>query len=217
MLAPAGVEHGDAGSVLLDALDLGGDHEFDATILLHAFQRAAMHADAVDHRIRVAEATAKRRAHRDAADQGFVKRIEHHPLVGVGGDGTRRLADAQCVEGGEGIRPDLDARADLGRLLQRTLARTIGFDTSTIAGVIDRLESRGLMQRSASPDDRRVRLLTLTKEGQILLAEVVPSMLLAQDRMPAPLPKRERAEFMRMLRVLVTANNEHSRAPREGG
>ena len=83
--------------------------------------------------------------------------------------------------------------------------------------VIDRLESRGLMQRSASPDDRRMRLLTLTKEGQILLAEVVPSMLLAQDRMPAPLPKRERAEFMRMLRVLVTANNEHSRAPREGG
>ncbi|SCK29066.1 Transcriptional regulators [Variovorax sp. HW608] len=38
---------------------------------------------------------------------------------------------------------------------QRSLARSIGLDTSTMAGVIDRLESRGLMVRSASPDDRR--------------------------------------------------------------
>src|SRR5689334_10451806 len=48
---------------------------------------------------------------------------------------------------------------------QRTLARSVGQDTSTIAGVIDRLESRGLMQRQSSPDDRRVRLLALTQAG----------------------------------------------------
>lgn len=100
---------------------------------------------------------------------------------------------------------------------QRTLARAIGFDTSTTAGVIDRLEARGLLQRSASPDDRRVRLLTLTPAGQALLAQVVPAMQRAQARMLEPLPKAERAEFMRMLRVLVTANNELSRAPSGAG
>ena len=100
---------------------------------------------------------------------------------------------------------------------QRTLARSIGFDTSTSAGVVDRLEARGLLRRSASPDDRRVRLLTLTAEGQALLDEVTPGMQRAQARMLAPLPKAERAEFMRMLRVLVTANNELSRAPRDEG
>jgi MarR family transcriptional regulator, lower aerobic nicotinate degradation pathway regulator len=99
---------------------------------------------------------------------------------------------------------------------QRTLAGAIGFDTSTIAGVIDRLEARGLVQRNASPDDRRVRLLTLTGDGAALLTAAVPSMLRAQDRILGPLPKRERAEFMRMLKVLVTANNELSRAPSEG-
>ena len=99
---------------------------------------------------------------------------------------------------------------------QRTLASMIGFDTSTIAGVIDRLEARGLMQRNASPGDRRVRLLSLTAEGRALLDAVVPSMLRAQERMLEPLPKPQRAEFMRMLRVLVTANNEMSRAPRDG-
>jgi MarR family transcriptional regulator, lower aerobic nicotinate degradation pathway regulator len=98
---------------------------------------------------------------------------------------------------------------------QRTLAGAIGFDTSTIAGVIDRLETRGLVLRNASPEDRRVRLLTLMDAGQALLDEVVPGMLRAQERMLEPLPKAERAEFMRMLRVLVTANNELSRAPSE--
>lgn len=99
---------------------------------------------------------------------------------------------------------------------QRTLARSIGFDTSTIAGVVDRLEARDLMQRGPSSDDRRVRLLTLTDEGQALLRAVIPSMLRTQDRILEPLRPREREEFMRMLRVLVTANNELSRAPSEG-
>jgi MarR family transcriptional regulator, lower aerobic nicotinate degradation pathway regulator len=103
--------------------------------------------------------------------------------------------------------------ANLPGIDQRTLAGTIGFDTSTIGGVIDRLESRALVQRNASPDDRRVRRLTLTDAGRELLQAAIPSMLRAQQRMLEPLPARERAEFMRMLRILVTANNELSRAP----
>lgn len=89
---------------------------------------------------------------------------------------------------------------------QRTLARTIGFDTSTIAGVIDRLEARGLMLRSASAQDRRVRLLTLTPAGEQLLADVLPPMLRAQERILAPLPAAERGEFMRMLGVLIAGH-----------
>jgi MarR family transcriptional regulator, lower aerobic nicotinate degradation pathway regulator len=100
---------------------------------------------------------------------------------------------------------------------QRTLAGTIGQDTSTIGGVLDRLEARGLLQRNASPDDRRVRLLTLTAAGHELLALAIPSMLRAQERMLQPLPERERADFMRMLHTLVKANNELSRAPSESG
>ena len=96
---------------------------------------------------------------------------------------------------------------------QRTLAATIAFDTSTIAGVIDRLEARGLLLRTVAPEDKRVRLLTLTRDGDKLLAAVGPGVLRAQERMLAPLRKAERAEFMRLLRMLVDANNAHSRAP----
>ena len=98
---------------------------------------------------------------------------------------------------------------------QRSLARSIGFDTSTIGGVIDRLEARGLVQRHTAPEDRRVRQLMLTPEGAALLQQVVPGMLRAQERMLAPLSPTERKEFLRMTQLLVTANNELSRAPSE--
>ncbi len=98
---------------------------------------------------------------------------------------------------------------------QRSLARAAGLDTSTIAGVVDRLEDRALLQRSTPPGDRRVRLLHLTAEGGRLLAAVQPAMQRAQDRILQPLPAAERAVFLRMLHRLVTANNELSRAPSE--
>ncbi len=100
---------------------------------------------------------------------------------------------------------------------QRTLAARIGFDTSTIGAVIDRLEARELIQRNASPTDKRVRLLTLTDTGSALLAEVMPAMLRAQERMLAPLPKADRPLFMSMMKTVVDANGAWSRAAKEGG
>lgn len=96
---------------------------------------------------------------------------------------------------------------------QRTLARTIGFDTSTIAGVVDRLERRALMQRNPDPDDRRVRRLALTPDGQALLTAVLPAMRRAQDRILAPLQADDRRRFMQLLDRLVEGNNASSRAP----
>ncbi len=98
---------------------------------------------------------------------------------------------------------------------QRTLARVIGFDTSTIAGVIDRLDARGWVKRGASDTDRRVRLLTLTDTGRALTHAVVPGMLRAQERILAPLTVAQRTKFLAMLRKLVEANNDLSRAPGE--
>lgn len=96
---------------------------------------------------------------------------------------------------------------------QRTLASRIGFDTSTIGSVIDRLEARGLMRRNSSPTDRRVRLLTLTEAGVELLKLAQPGMDQAQKRMLAPLPPEQRRQFMKMIQTLVNANNVLSRAP----
>jgi DNA-binding MarR family transcriptional regulator len=110
----------------------------------------------------------------------------------------------------------LQALANMPGVDQRSLSRSIGFDTSTIASVTDRLEARGLVQRQLDPADRRVRLLSLTEEGQAVLQAVIPAMRRTQQRILEPLPTPERADFMRMLQTLVRANNALSRAPSEG-
>ena len=96
---------------------------------------------------------------------------------------------------------------------QRTLARGIALDTSTTAGVVDRLEARGWMERRTSPEDRRARQLYLTPEGQSALAATVPAMLRSQEQILAPLTPNQRKAFMRLLSMLVEENNALSRAP----
>jgi DNA-binding MarR family transcriptional regulator len=96
---------------------------------------------------------------------------------------------------------------------QRTLAGKIGLDASTLGGVVDRLEARGLLSRSASAEDRRVRQLALTPEGSALVRSMEPALKRSQERILAPLKAAERREFVRMLGVLVNTNNELSRAP----
>ncbi|MES2979958.1 MAG: MarR family transcriptional regulator [Pseudomonadota bacterium] len=98
---------------------------------------------------------------------------------------------------------------------QRSLATMVALDTSTTAGVVDRLEARGLVTRSASPDDKRVRLLTLTPAGQQLLAEAIPRMERVQAMLLAPLTPTQRKEFVRLLDILVSTNHELSRAHSE--
>jgi DNA-binding MarR family transcriptional regulator len=95
---------------------------------------------------------------------------------------------------------------------QRRLASLVALDTSTTAGVVDRLEARALLTRNASPDDRRVRLLTLTPAGEQLLAEAIPRMEKAQELILAPLTPSQRKDFLHLLNKLVTANTDLSRA-----
>lgn len=45
------------------------------------------------------------------------------------------------------------------------VADQCGCDASNITGIVDRLESRGLIERRDSPTDRRVKLIALTEEG----------------------------------------------------
>lgn len=91
-------------------------------------------------------------------------------------------------------RPGLD---------QSTLSREIYIDTSTVADVVDRLETRGLIKRRPSPDDRRLRLLYLTERGRSLLGDATVDVLEIQQWLLAPLSAKEQAQFMAlMLKVL---------------
>jgi len=56
------------------------------------------------------------------------------------------------------------------------LADTLSCDASNVTGLVDRLESRGLVRRQASARDRRVKVLQLTPTGTRLRAQVLGRM-----------------------------------------
>lgn len=99
---------------------------------------------------------------------------------------------------------------------QKTLAADIGYDTSTIAGVIDRLEARGLLVRNVSPTDRRARQITLTPQGLHTLEAAVPRMHRSQERLLEPLSPEQRTQLMQLMQVLISANTELSKIPTRG-
>jgi len=45
------------------------------------------------------------------------------------------------------------------------LAETLACDASSVTGIVDRLEARGLVSRRSSASDRRMRMLVLTPAG----------------------------------------------------
>ena len=93
------------------------------------------------------------------------------------------------------------------------LSAVIAFDRSTLGNVIERLQAKKLIERKPSPQDKRVKLLYLTRAGATVLGGIVPSVNRAQARMLQPLKAADRRALMALLSRLVDLNNEASRVP----
>jgi DNA-binding MarR family transcriptional regulator len=93
------------------------------------------------------------------------------------------------------------------------LSAVIAFDRSTLGSVIERLEAKAFIERKAGRDDKRVKLLYLTKGGAATLREIMPSVERAQARMLQPLKPADRKLLLDLMTQLVDLNNEASRVP----
>ena len=93
------------------------------------------------------------------------------------------------------------------------LSAVIAFDRSTLGNVIERLEAKKLIERKPSAQDKRVKLLYLTKAGATLLRDITSSVDRSQARMLQPLKAADRKTLLALLTQLVDLNNEASRVP----
>jgi MarR family transcriptional regulator, lower aerobic nicotinate degradation pathway regulator len=93
------------------------------------------------------------------------------------------------------------------------LSAVIAFDRSTLGSVIERLQAKDYIERKPAPEDKRIKLLYLTKSGAALLKEIIPVVERAQARMLEPLKPADRKALMGLLVQLVDLNNEASRVP----
>jgi DNA-binding MarR family transcriptional regulator len=100
-------------------------------------------------------------------------------------------------------RPGLD---------QATLATTIAFDRATTGGVIDRLESKGLVRREIDATDRRARRLFAEVAGKALLVRVEPLVAQVQETMLQGLDAAEQASLMHLLNKALAAVSDVSRS-----
>jgi DNA-binding MarR family transcriptional regulator len=80
----------------------------------------------------------------------------------------------------------------------RALAEELRCDPSNVTGLADRLEARGVVAREPAPEDRRVKRLVLTAEGERLRRELEAALLRT-----SPFMARLTAAERRTLRTLL--------------
>lgn len=85
---------------------------------------------------------------------------------------------------------------------QAALAEAIGADKSRIIGTLDELQSAGLIERTPDPDDRRVRLLSITAQGRRVRRAVRKSIRAYEDELLGVLPVADREALIRSLKAL---------------
>ncbi|WP_206952563.1 MarR family winged helix-turn-helix transcriptional regulator [Trinickia acidisoli] len=79
------------------------------------------------------------------------------------------------------------------------LSKMLSIDTGLMTRMLDKLETKGLLERSRSADDRRVVNLMLTKKGEVIAAEI-PNV--APHVLNARLRKFTKVEFEELCRLL---------------
>src|SRR5262252_8064050 len=79
------------------------------------------------------------------------------------------------------------------------LSAVIAFDRSTLGNVIERLETKKLIERKPSAEDKRVKLLHITRSGAALLRDIAPLVDQAQVRMLQPLKSADRKALVALL------------------
>jgi DNA-binding MarR family transcriptional regulator len=107
----------------------------------------------------------------------------------------------------------LTALGEHGEMDQNTVALEIGLERSSVAEVLPRLEDRGLIEREQSAEDKRVKLVKLSRKGKQMVKRMEEAVQRAHDRTIEALPEGERDLFMLQLIRLVEANNERSVVP----
>lgn len=87
-------------------------------------------------------------------------------------------------------------------LAQSRLAEAVRRDRSTLVGVLDELESDGLVERRRG-EDRRTNGVWLTRAGKAFLARAMRQIAAHERRVCASLTRAERAELLRLLDKLA--------------
>jgi DNA-binding MarR family transcriptional regulator len=129
----------------------------------------------------------------------------HQVCLGITAEVTGRV-DLTPIE--YSVLTALDDTPDID---QGSLAARLGVDTATAHHLTHRLAAVGYIERRIDANDRRARALRLTPRGQALREELRPDARASQERILAPLARKDRRLFLDMLTRLVEAHEAYAR------
>ena len=97
------------------------------------------------------------------------------------------------------------------------IGRKVLLTSGSITSAVDRLESRGLLRRTAAPDDRRIRIVQLTDKGRHLIERAFQKHAKDMEETMAVLRSGERIELVRLLKKVgmwAASRLDDDRSPR---
>jgi DNA-binding MarR family transcriptional regulator len=97
-----------------------------------------------------------------------------------------------------------------------TLAEATGMLPSTASRLSDRLAAAGLVERAPSPSNRRATLLSLTRAGHDVLAELAGLRVRRLQRILAAMDPADRDALLRGARAYAAASDHDRQDDRHG-
>jgi DNA-binding MarR family transcriptional regulator len=88
---------------------------------------------------------------------------------------------------------------------QSDLVRATGIDRSTLADLVARMISKGLLERERSSTDARANTVRLSEAGRIALVEAGKPALKSDAKLLDLLPAKKRETFLKTLATLAAA------------
>lgn len=92
---------------------------------------------------------------------------------------------------------------DKGTSTPKQLAEELYLEMSTISGVLDRMQKKGLIERTANEADRRGVIITATEKGRGLKEPVMETIAELNKRVMSAFNAEDAAEFKKNLKMVA--------------
>lgn len=87
---------------------------------------------------------------------------------------------------------------------------------ASMTSAVDRLEQKALVLRETSSSDRRVRIVTLTKQGRTFISELYKRHVADLETLTGVLTVKEKDQLRMLLKKLGYAAEAHISGPQDG-
>ncbi|MFT7171453.1 MAG: DNA-binding MarR family transcriptional regulator [Paracoccaceae bacterium] len=92
------------------------------------------------------------------------------------------------------------------------LTRALGVDSTAVTRMVDRLEEKGLVERSPDPDDGRRHLIRLTRAAESLMPQLKDIAQRVEARFEADIPTEDLHAFQRVILQMLDNVGESQEA-----